>query len=56
VHGLRPALQTRLAKYYMPLSDPDKARTEDEVYRLIANRDAKFTNFLEVRAATVAEW
>lgn len=41
--------KTRLAKYYMPLSDDDKKRTEDEVYRLIANRDAKFTNFLEVR-------
>ena len=40
--------KTRLAKYYMPLSDDDKSRTEDEVYRLIANRDAKFTNFLEV--------
>ncbi len=40
--------KTRLAKYYTPLGDDDKKRTEDEVYRLIANRDVKFTNFLEV--------
>ena len=43
--------KTRLAKYYTPLSDDDKQRTEDEVHRLIATRDAKFTNFLEVRRA-----
>lgn len=43
--------KTRLAKYYTPLSDDDKKRTEDEVHRLIVNRDAKFTNFLEVGAA-----
>ncbi|EFN56413.1 hypothetical protein CHLNCDRAFT_145001 [Chlorella variabilis] len=45
--------KTRLAKYYMPLSDDDKSRTEDEVYRLIANRDAKFTNFLEYKTYKV---
>ena len=42
--------KTRLAKYYTPLSDDDKQRTEDEVHRLIANRDTKFTNFVEVSA------
>lgn len=46
--------KTRLAKYYMPLSDDDKKRTEDEVYRLIVNRDAKFTNFLEVKLPLLA--
>lgn len=45
--------KTRLAKYYTPLSDDDKKRTEDEVYRLIANRDAKFTNFLEYKTFKV---
>lgn len=39
--------KTRLSKYYVPLSDEEKARTQDEVYRLIVNRDSKFTNFLE---------
>ncbi|KAL4433294.1 hypothetical protein ABPG77_003342 [Micractinium sp. CCAP 211/92] len=45
--------KTRLAKYYTPLGDDDKKRTEDEVYRLIANRDAKFTNFLEYKTFKV---
>lgn len=40
--------KARLAKYYTPLSDEDKKRLEDEVYRLIVNRDSKFTNFIEV--------
>ena len=40
--------KTRLAKYYVPLSDDEKTKTQDEVYRHIANRDSKFTNFLEV--------
>jgi thiol:disulfide interchange protein len=49
---VRPLIvQTRLAKYYTPLGDEEKTRTEDEVYRLIANRDAKYTNFLEVLAS-----
>ena len=47
--GLPPSVQTRLAKYYTPLSDQEKRRTEEDVYRLIVNRDSKFTNFLEVR-------
>lgn len=40
--------KTRLSKYYVPLSDDEKTKTQDEVYRLIVNRDSKFTNFLEV--------
>lgn len=40
--------KSRLAKYYTPLSDDEKKRLEDEVYRLITNRDSKFTNFVEV--------
>ncbi|GAB4817401.1 hypothetical protein N2152v2_004447 [Parachlorella kessleri] len=42
--------KTRLAKYYVPLSDDEKTKTQDEVYRHIANRDSKFTNFLEYKA------
>jgi hypothetical protein len=40
--------KTRLAKYYSPFSDDEKLRMEDEVHRLIATRDAKFTSFIEV--------
>ena len=43
--------KTRLAKYYTPFSDDEKARMEDEVYRLTSTRDSKFANFLEVSAA-----
>jgi AP-2 complex subunit sigma-1 len=41
--------KTRLAKYYIPLGDREKRTQEYEVHRLIAGRDAKFTNFVEVR-------
>lgn len=40
--------KTRLAKYYIPLDDADKHALEYEVHKLIANRDPKFTNFVEV--------
>ncbi|KAK2079656.1 hypothetical protein QBZ16_002051 [Prototheca wickerhamii] len=39
----------RLAKFYTPFSDEEKKRAEDEVYRLILNRDTKFTNFIEFK-------
>lgn len=47
--------KTRLAKYYIPLDDAEKHALEYEVHKLIANRDPKFTNFVEVscRAAAV---
>eukprot|EP00887_Chlorella_sp_A99_P004249 scaffold15.g4249.t1 len=45
--------KTRLAKYYTPLSDEEKRKTEEDVYRLIMNRDSKFTNFLEYKAYKV---
>ncbi len=41
--------KTRLAKYYVPLDDGEKRNLEYEVHRLIAARDAKLTNFVEVR-------
>jgi hypothetical protein len=40
--------KTRLAKYYIPLEDSEKHKLEFEVHRLVVNRDAKFTNFVEV--------
>ena len=40
--------KTRLAKYYVPLEDSEKRHLEYDVHRLIAGRDAKFTNFVEV--------
>lgn len=45
--------KARLAKFYTPFSDEEKKRAEDEVYRLILNRDTKFTNFIEVCGVSV---
>ena len=41
--------KTRLAKYYVPVSDAEKRKMEYEVHRLIVVRDPKHTNFVEVR-------
>ena len=38
-----------MAKYYIPLDEPEKHNIEYDVHRLIATRDPKFTNFVEVR-------
>lgn len=43
--------KTRLAKYYVPVSDSEKRKLEYDVHRLIVGRDPKHTNFVEVRAA-----
>lgn len=40
--------KTRLAKYFIALDDKEKHRMEYEIYRLIVNRDSKYTNFIEV--------
>ena len=45
--------KTRLAKYYVPLDDSEKHSLEYEVHRLIATRDPKFTNFVEVKLKAV---
>lgn len=42
--------KTRLAKYYVPVSDGEKRRLEYDVHRLIVVRDPKHTNFVEVRS------
>ncbi|KAL4187688.1 hypothetical protein AMTRI_Chr09g20290 [Amborella trichopoda] len=38
--------KTRLAKYYVPLEEPEKHKVEYEVHRLVVNRDPKFTIFV----------
>lgn len=40
--------KTRLAKYYVPVSDAEKRKQEYDVHRLIVGRDPKQTNFVEV--------
>ncbi|XRA96665.1 AP-2 complex subunit sigma [Pycnococcus provasolii] len=40
---------TRLSKYYFPVEDAEKAKLQYEVHRLVVNRDAKFTNFVEFK-------
>mmetsp|Transcript_13301 Transcript_13301/g.33362 ORF Transcript_13301/g.33362 Transcript_13301/m.33362 type:complete len:144 (+) Transcript_13301:140-571(+) len=42
--------KTRLAKYYVPLQDGEKRKIEYDVHQNVANRDAKFTNFVEFRS------
>ena len=42
-------LQTRLAKYYVPLDDSSKRALEYDVHRLTAGRDSKLSNVVEVR-------
>ena len=43
--------KTRLSKWYVAAEDSDKRKIESEVHRLVTTRDAKFTNFVEVRRA-----
>jgi hypothetical protein len=43
--------KTRLAKYYVPVTDSEKRKLEYDVHRLIVGRDPKHTNFVEVRHA-----
>lgn len=42
--------KTRLAKYYVPLSDAEKHKLEYDVHRLVVARGPNHTNFVEVRA------
>ena len=42
--------RTRLAKYYVPFTDAEKHKVEHQVHRIVAGRDQKFTNFVEVSA------
>lgn len=40
--------KTRLSKWYVAIEETEKRKIENEVHRLVTNRDAKFTNFVEV--------
>ena len=39
--------KTRLSKWYIPFDEDEKRAVEAEVHRLVVNRDAKYTNFVE---------
>lgn len=41
--------KTRLSKYYHPFADDEKMKMENEIHRIFMQRDASFTNFVEVR-------
>ena len=40
--------KTRMAKYYVPYEDAEKHKIEHDIHRIVASRDQKFTNFVEV--------
>lgn len=42
--------KTRLAKWYSPFEDAEKNKLTEEVHRLVNSREAKFTNFVEVKS------
>ena len=46
--------RTRLAKYYVPLDDAEKRKTEYEVYRALNGRESKWSNIVEVCALPFA--
>lgn len=41
--------KTRLSKWYVPYENVEKRRIEEEIHRTINSREAKFTNFVEVK-------
>lgn len=47
--------KTRLSKWYVDVEEEEKRKIEGEVYRLTTSRDAKFTNFIEVRGYSFME-
>lgn len=45
--------KTRIAKWYTPYEDVEKRKLEEEIHRIVTSREAKFTNFVEVRIYTI---
>lgn len=41
--------RTRLAKYYVPVDDDAKRRTEYDVFKTLSSRENKWSNIAEVR-------
>ena len=41
--------KTRMSKYYQPFSDDEKFKMENEIFRILAQRNPNLTNFIEVR-------
>lgn len=41
--------KTRLAKYYVPYEDSEKRKIEYDINKIVAGRDRKFANVVEVR-------
>ena len=41
--------KTRMSKYYQSFSDDEKFKMENEIFRILAQRNPNLTNFIEVR-------
>ena len=45
--------KTRVSRWYVPVEFREKLQVENEVHRVIVNRNAKFTNFIEFKTCVV---
>lgn len=42
--------KTRLSKWFVSVEEEEKRRIEGEVYKIVTQRDSKFTNFVEFKS------